>query len=111
MYFNNDEILTVGGSNMEYYINSRGENVIFDFILKQPIQEQVKLFRALKGLEDGSQNLNIKAFRKNVKELKVGCYRIFYTIKNSRIHIIHIIRKQSAKVQQTDVDLIINRSK
>jgi len=103
--------LTVGGSNMEYYLDSRGENVIFDFILKQPIQERVKLSRALKGLEEGSQNLNIKAFRGHIKELKVGWYRIFYTNKNSGIHIIHIIRKKSAKIQQTDVDLILNRGK
>lgn len=100
---------------MNFYTNSRGENIVLNYIYRLPSEDKVMILRALKGLSDGNSNssavLNIKKWRHPIWELTVGKYRIFYQIKNNDLFILHCCRKQSSKTSKVDTNLILNRSK
>ena len=97
---------------MLYYKSPRGEDLVKDLILNLNGNEKFKVIFALDMLSTGNtKGLDIKPFRKSIFELKVGKYRVFYTKTPTDIFIIHFLRKDSKKIRNVDVDIVLKRFK
>lgn len=97
---------------MIFYKSPRGEDLIKNLILELKVNDRIKVSVALDKLNKGdTKGLDIKPFRKPIFELKVGKYRVFYTKTPTDIIIIHFLRKDSGKIRNVDVDIVLKRFK
>lgn len=100
---------------MYFYKSSRGEDVVGSLIETLAKKDRIKVATALNTLSQDhnscTNGLDIKMFRKSIYELKIGRYRVFYVKKASDIVIIHFLRKDSGKIKQNDVDIVLKRAK
>ncbi len=97
---------------MEFYKSPRGEDVVKNSISKLSQSDRLKVTLALNKLSKGETiGLDIKIFRRPILELKVGKHRIFYIKKSTDIVIIHFLRKDSGKIRNIDVDIVLKRAK
>lgn len=98
---------------MNFYKSPRGEDVVKNSIYSLEKNDSRKIVLALEKLRlSNVVGLDIKPFRKKyIFELKVGKHRIFYVKKSGDIFIIHILRKDSGKIRNVDVDIVLKRAK
>lgn len=98
---------------MRFYKSSRGEDVVKNLIYNLAKNDIRKIVLALDKLSNrNTTGLDIKVFRKTpIFELKVGKHRIFYVEKSGDIVIIHFLRKDSGKIRNVDVDIVLKRAK
>ena len=98
---------------MTFYKSPRGEDVVKNLIYDLAQNDIRKIVFALEKLSnENTIGLDIKPFReKHIFELKVGKHRIFYVKKSEDIIIIHFLRKDSGKIRNVDVDIVLKRAK
>lgn len=99
--------------NIYYYIDNRGNSPVKEFITALPLKQRAKVFAYIDELKEQGHNLRrplADYLGNGIYELRPRKNRVFYFffIKNSAV-LVHIIRKDTAKVPKNDFQLCVKR--
>ncbi|MBU3964178.1 type II toxin-antitoxin system RelE/ParE family toxin [Patescibacteria group bacterium] len=117
----------LGDHRIYYYIDSKGKEVVKEYIDKLSKKEQVKVFTYLELLKDKKGYLDepySKHIKGKIRELRVGFsknhHRIFYfTFVSKKIILLHAFLKKTSKTPKKEIikaeknyrDFLINNNK
>lgn len=93
----------------------RGENLIESFISEQVQPTKAKITRMILVLEQYGPNLGMPYSKKidgDLWELRISgkeAVRIFYTVKENNIILLHIFKKKTEKTSQKELKLARQR--
>ena len=99
---------------IHYYESSSGKNLIYKYIDKLSVKEQVDGYSVLEYLEnDEWDKVQYKQWHRKVFEVYFYKHnRIFYVISNGEaLYCLHACRKQTNKNEEKDKTIVMNRAK
>ena len=100
-------------SNIYYFIDTRGNNPVREFVNSLPIKERAKIFAYIIELLNQGHNLRrpmADYLGHGIYELRPRDNRIFYFffLKDSAV-LLHAIKKKTDKIHGKDLSLCIKR--